>query len=206
MMALTFDEIVHGNVSRLASYFPPDFKGVAVDVGAGDPDFLSNTKHFRERGWKVVSIEPNPELAKRFRSRGRPVLEYAVAEEEKDDVPFHVYSDVEGMSISALQPRIPHPGQAEKIIKVKTRRLDTILAEHHPEITKIDILDLDVEGWEPEVIRSLDFNRFKPDAVVVENIQFKKIILELMTLRGYVLADVFEWNEFYIRGRIQERP
>jgi FkbM family methyltransferase len=38
-------------------------------------------------------------------------------------------------------------------IRVNVHRLDTILAEHAPEPEHIDVVSIDVEGWELEVLR-----------------------------------------------------
>lgn len=37
-------------------------KGFYVDIGANDPEIISNTKYFYDRGWNVINIEPHPVL------------------------------------------------------------------------------------------------------------------------------------------------
>lgn len=39
------------------SHILPGLRGVAVDIGAGDGFVLSNTRHLRNLGWKVYTIE-----------------------------------------------------------------------------------------------------------------------------------------------------
>jgi hypothetical protein len=55
-------------------------------------------------------------------------------------------------------------------IKVKLRRLDTILQVHAPELERIDIFSVDVEGWELEVLAGLDFRKHRPSVLVIENL------------------------------------
>jgi hypothetical protein len=57
-----------------------------------------------------------------------------------------------------------------KSISVKVRKLDTILAEHAPEVKGIDILAVDVEGWELNVMRGLSVTRYRPGVVILENL------------------------------------
>lgn len=38
--------------------FPPEYKGFYVDAGAAHPDVHSVTRHFYERGWRGINIEP----------------------------------------------------------------------------------------------------------------------------------------------------
>ena len=49
-----------GNVDRIVykKYFKNVNNGVLIDVGAARPDYLSISKFYREKGWKILSIEP----------------------------------------------------------------------------------------------------------------------------------------------------
>ena len=44
--------------------------GVLVEVGAARPDYLSISSSFRNLGWKIISIEPNPDFCKLHRDLG----------------------------------------------------------------------------------------------------------------------------------------
>jgi len=33
------------------------FKGTMVEVGAGLPDFISVSKHFRDNGWRCICVD-----------------------------------------------------------------------------------------------------------------------------------------------------
>ena len=51
-----------------------------IDIGASDPELLSVTRAFYDRGWRGVDVEPLPEQAAKLR-RARPentVVEAAV--------------------------------------------------------------------------------------------------------------------------------
>ena len=50
------------------------YKGVIVEVGAAGPEYLSISRHFREHGWRVFAIEPNPEFCELHRQAGFEVL------------------------------------------------------------------------------------------------------------------------------------
>ena len=55
-------------------------------------------------------------------------------------------------------------------IRVRVRRLDTILAAHAPELERVEIVSIDVEGWELEVLRGFSLERFQPTVLIVENV------------------------------------
>ena len=66
----------------------PQGKGVLVEVGAARPDYLSIGASFREVGWRVIAIEPNPEFCAMHRALGLEVLQYACSDEDRDGVDF----------------------------------------------------------------------------------------------------------------------
>ena len=66
------------------------YKGLIVEVGAAGPEYLSISRHFRDSGWKVLAIEPNPEFCELHRKAGFDVLQYACGDHDENDVDFEV--------------------------------------------------------------------------------------------------------------------
>lgn len=52
-------------------------------------------------------------------------------------------------------------------IEKEQRRLDSILMERN--MNKVDLLSIDVEGYEMNVLKSLDFNKIDVNVIVIEN-------------------------------------
>src|SRR5437868_6510751 len=46
----------------LRRMFQDQSAGYYIDVGANHPVYGSVTKHFYDRGWRGVNVEPNPQL------------------------------------------------------------------------------------------------------------------------------------------------
>lgn len=174
------------NIDKLLRkmFFPDtNYIGTLIEVGAADPSFLSTSKHFRDSGWKVISIEPNPYFAKLHRDAGNEILEYACGEQDQDNIEFEIakpkvagskgqitYESFSAVSIKEEyknnDPTFFSEMDVEKI-KVNMRRLDTLLKEI--DLNFIDILAVDVEGWELEVLAGLNFDKYAPKVLVVEN-------------------------------------
>ena len=55
-----------------------------------------------------------------------------------------------------------------KVIPIHTHRLSEILEKYLPEETTIDFLSVDAEGLDLEVIRSNNWEKYRPDYVLVE--------------------------------------
>jgi hypothetical protein len=84
-----------------------------------------------------------------------------------------------------------------KKIKVNLRRLDTILKEHN--ITDIDILTIDTEGWELEVVEGLNLNNYRPNLILIENYSKDNRYKTMITSYGYNLVCQLYPNYLYIK-------
>ncbi len=74
----------------LKTFFPGRNDGVLVEVGAAHPEYLSISASFRQRGWKIIAVEPNPDFCAIHKQYGFEVLEYACSDEDRDGVDFTV--------------------------------------------------------------------------------------------------------------------
>lgn len=150
--------------------------GRYVDVGAADPDELSVTKAFYERGWRGVDVEPTPEYAEALRA-ARPedlVIEAAVTAQGGDSLRFHEIRRAGGQELTGLSTLVGdvaamHDGG--EFVTTEREVAVTTLAEvcgSDPMRGEIHFLKIDVEGAEADVLRSMDFERHRPWVVVVE--------------------------------------
>jgi FkbM family methyltransferase len=200
-------------------FFPEKSTGVLIEVGAARPDYLSIGASYRERGWTVIAIEPNPDFCDMHRALGHEVLQYACSDQDKDGVDFYVVAlkdadylggqvsfesfsslGIKGKFADDLQKR---ERENERIIKVNVRKLDTILQEHYPVITEIDLLAIDVEGWELDVMRGLSAKKYQPRVVILENLFRSRSYRTFMRRNGYTLWKRLKPNEVYIRSDIR---
>jgi FkbM family methyltransferase len=153
----------------LARVFEGRRNGFYVDVGAGDPVYLSVTKWFYDLGWSGINIEPNRSLhQKLLTERPRDVNLAVGAGAAFAEANFQEFAVKE---LSSFDPRIQKkaadsgsPGKARSVPIVP---LNDII-DRHCEERRIDFLKIDVEGWEKEVLSGLDLRRHRPTVVVIE--------------------------------------
>lgn len=195
-------------------FFLEQRAGVMLEVGAAGPDFLSIGASFRNKGWRVISIEPNPGFAAQHRGLGHEIYEYACADRDQDDVDFVVAEGDDEMqylggkvtaeSFSSLGIRDKYDGMLSqyrerftlRTIKVKVRRLDTILRDLA--LTKLDVMAVDVEGWELECLQGFSFGVLAPRVAIIENLFREPAYVDFMKSRGYELWRVLEPNDVYV--------
>jgi hypothetical protein len=86
-------------------------------------------------------------------------------------------------------------------IRVNVRRLDTLLTEHAPELEHVDLVSIDVEGWELEVLAGFSLERYRPTVLIVENVLEDAGYRRALDQRGYVLWRHVWPNDAYVRTK-----
>src|SRR5688572_14299593 len=159
-----------------------DFEGgFFIEAGANDGLRQSNTCYFEKyRGWRGLLIEPIPRKARRCR-RNRPnsIVEQCALVSFDFPQPTlqlrfcNLMSVVKGGMKSEAEEldHIRQGAQLQRIKKtseltVRARTLTSILDQHR--VSKIDFFSLDVEGYELNVLRGLDFDRYRPTLMLIE--------------------------------------
>lgn len=170
---------LHGMDRRLAEILP-DRPGFFVEAGANDGYDQSNTYALaRLRGWRGLLVEPIPALYDET-VKTRPESEVRNAALVRHGHPDETVTMRHGglMSIvsgargseeadrawvaEAFQLGLEH----EYTVEVPARTLDDLLIEVGD--PAVDLLSLDVEGYEPEVLRGLDLVRRGPAYMLIE--------------------------------------
>jgi FkbM family methyltransferase len=142
--------------------------GFYVDVGAAHPLFENDTKALYDRGWRGINIEPNPAFFHELMSQrpGDRNINAAVS-----DVPGEIaYHEVVGTGLSTCDPdeadRAAAKGFEVVRYSVSAVMLRALLEEATP--ARIDLLKVDVEGFELKVLSSNDWTRFRPQVILAE--------------------------------------
>lgn len=198
--------------NEILSYFPHNYIGTCVELGACDGIFHSKTLFLEKRGWKSLCIEPNPTWHKQLAKNRTLYQTYAVAAENKDNQPFRIYSDglIPGKSgigeagASSLHPDecvIKHSSGAKfyREILVTVRTLDFCLLEAG--FTQLDFISLDVEGGELEVLMGCSLNSlWQPYLIIAEDWHQDGVVCKYLTSCGYKLDRRLGVDNFYVKS------
>jgi len=162
----------------LASVLDGVASGTYIDVGANHPIEDNVTALFYERGWHGITIEPNPEYIPLYaKLRPRDVhLNIGIAS-AGGTLTFYKVTDPPGGDgtyaaggLSTFDPTVAKRWRrfgltiTESMVPVTT--LNKVL-EARP-LDEITILSVDVEGFEKQVLESIDLRRHRPLVIVVE--------------------------------------
>ncbi len=153
----------------LARLFSSDHKGFYIDVGAADPDYLSVTRYFYDRGWRGINVEPSRLFYPRLQERRPDDLNlFCGIGNAPGRATFHQFSRAEN---STLDPAV-----AERLIQEDERavayEVDVItladLCERFVKDRVIDFMKIDVEGGELAVLQGGDWRKYRPRVLIVE--------------------------------------
>jgi FkbM family methyltransferase len=197
----------HGEDALLDLLFKDQENGFFVEVGCIDGKRFSNTLTFEERGWKGMCVEAHAgyiDLLKR--NRPNSVICHCAAGETDEVAVF--YANARG-SLSTLDKSqeshfqtnyAPYFSGFEEQ-QVKKVRMSTLLDAN--KIYEIDILSLDIEGYEVEAMKGLDLSRHKPKVMVIEsdNSQHEAQLDALILPHGYIKSVKLDVNLFYVRDK-----
>lgn len=163
----------------LNRFFENKTNGFYVDIGAHHPKRFSNTYIFYKKGWRGINIDPLPGTKKKFdeERHGDINLECGVSQKAQE-LTYYMFNEPALNTFSKEEAASKNGLRAYKIIEertIKTYPLSRILNENMLPDVKIDFMSVDVEGLDLEVLMSNNWNLYRPNLLLVEDL--KKIPL-----------------------------
>lgn len=191
---------------------------VYLDIGCFDARKFSNTFHFYEKGAQGVCVDANPLLARKFAAE-RPrdkVLNIGLSGKSSGNMPFYVMQHETLSTFSqqeALRLESEGASAVRETVGVDVHRIDDFLRDHFAD-RRLDLVSLDVEGFDQEIIEAFDFDYVRPAVFCVETLEYKErgvqrknqAIIDTMNARGYMhYGDTFINSVFVDRQRWDTR-
>lgn len=156
----------------LERIFESEQKGFYIDVGAYHPKRYSNTYLFYKKGWQGINIDAKPDSMLLF-DKVRPHdlnLEIGVSQEPQT-LTYYMYNEPALNGFDKKFSENSAYGTSFKLIgqrEIETLPLHKILDKFLPANKKISFLSVDVEGLDLEVLKSNNWNKYRPEIVLVE--------------------------------------
>ena len=139
-------------------FLPRD--GFYVDIGAYSPTECSNTHAFYKHGWHGINIDATPGVMSAF----------------------NVFNTADP---DLAKKREIELGVKPRIVRVPCTTLENVLDQYMDGSENIDILSVDVEGFDLEVLKSNNWDRYRPEIIIAET--YEKSIAELTE------ADIYKY-------------
>lgn len=183
--------------------FKTKTKGFYIDVGCYSPKKYSNTAFLYKKGWTGINIdadENNLKWFKLFRKKDYN-LNYFISD-KKSQIDFCVFNESALNGIynkKRLEVLKKNGYKPIEIKKKKTYSLNEILLIHKIKNKKIDFLDVDVEGHDFQVLKSINLKKYNISVILIEINNEKKKITEYLLKYGYKEYIQEDRNVFFIK-------
>ena len=196
-------------VNKLKKYLNFE-NGFFIEVGAHDGIFQSNTLNLEESlGWKGILIEPSLNAyLECIKNRPKSIcINLALTSFEQYKKKEFVFGDFNSSPMSSVAANRSGFSKFENlknylsgITKKKLRPVSTAplqLIIDKIGIDKVDFLSLDVEGFEYEVLKGVNFNKCRPKYILIEvrEIQKKNIFDLMLGLNYTFLENISNFNK-----------
>ena len=187
------DSTGHPLDKKLDDIFQHKTNGFFIELGAHDGLTQSNSAFFEEsRGWTGLLIEPSLsafELCKANRPNSICLNYACVANDYTDKV---VKGDFHGQTMCSVDGM---RCQDTHLVEVPASTLEALLDRYAPS-TPIDFLSLDTEGYEINILKGLNLDKYRPTYMLIEiyNKDFREIC-EYLDAHNYKIHSNFtEYN------------
>jgi len=180
-----------------------DFLGIRqptyLDVGAADPCQDNNTYLFYQKHCRGVLVEPNPAFCRKIKTErpGDTVLNIGVGVTSQSEADYYVIGGRDGDYLNSFSKeqvddivaRSDGLRSIARTIKMPLVNINRIIEQHFKAAPSF--VSIDTEGLDLAILKSFDFDRFRPSIFCVETLvigttRVKTEILDLMTSKGYV--------------------
>jgi FkbM family methyltransferase len=187
-------------------------EGFYIDIGSGHPVYDNASFAFYLKGWRGVTVEPNPWLAcltRAVRPRDRHVE--SLVGREVGETDFYLVEEFHGLSTMIESHAIAALTRFGKNSRPLTVPMTTLadLCEQHA-AGAIDFLKVDVEGAEEDVLLNGNWCKYRPKIVVAEALAPYTLTPAwqrwgaMLEERGYRYAWFDSLNRYYVAAEAVE--
>jgi FkbM family methyltransferase len=188
-----------------------------LDIGAADPCQDNNTYLFYEKHCRGVLVEPNPAFCRKIKAvrPGDTVLNVGAGTsgERETVTDYYVIGGRDGDYLNTFSKAQVDDIVAKsqgfrsvvKTIKMPLVNINRIIEQHFK--TAPNFLSIDTEGLDLAILRTLDFDRFRPSILCVETLvigttRVETAIVDLLKAKGYVVRGSTFVNTIFVDGQL----
>jgi len=152
-------------------------KPTYLDIGAHHPFFLSNTARIYIYGSCGINIEPDPNLIAAFNKYRKRDINLNIAISEKNEKKTFYIMSLPTLNTFSLEEARKNEKlyntRIAQTIKIESYNLEYILNKYFNNKMP-DLLTIDVEGYELNILKSIDLYKYRPKVICVESFDIEK--------------------------------
>lgn len=172
--------------------------GTYVDIGAYHPIKGSLTYNLYKKGWSGVNIDLSATSIDLFNAvRTRDININCAISNFSGETFYYENSPIN------QQNSLISSDEHQKKIKIRSYKLDEILTLNN--INKVDFINIDTEGNELDILKSINFDRINPFLFSIEENSFflendsKKAKISFMKEKNYELINIIGVTMLFVK-------
>ena len=202
-----------GEDKFIERYFRNKPKGFYIDVGCYHPLDGNNTQLLYKKGWNGINLDINYYSIKLFNFlRKRDINIHSGISNKKNRLTMYYRKEIN--MLNTLDEKIAkmnfRNGYKKKNIQVNT--LNYFISKYFKKLDMIDFINIDAEGLEFNVLKSLNFKIYKPKLICVEIHNIKKMfdtnykylktnsIYNFLVKKGYKIVWKYKYSFIFERS------
>ena len=178
-------------------YFGRANNGVFMEAGANHPTNLSQTYFLETQGWHGVLVEPVPECCELLREQraNSKIFQNALgAPDQRGPLLIRIPDGVTELAQAVEAGE--KPGANDRVIKTTIVTIDDVLRDAG--VARLDFLSLDTEGMELAAMRGLDFTKYQPRFILIEDRMESLAKHRFLNSKGYKIVNRRGSNNWYV--------
>jgi len=196
-------------------------KGIYIDVGCNHPFFNNYTYLLYTNGWSGINIDLDFHYVDMFNYfRPNDFNKQIAIADKKGETELFFYHNKSAINTLSKEMHSSRGGAAKEIRKIQTDTLNSVIQNSPFADKKINLLTIDVEGFEMNVLRGFDLQKYSPEVVVVEYIDpsmkkeefynqninsvINSELYHFMNDRNYTFANWLNTDLIFINNKIRD--
>ena len=178
----------------LVDFFHNKKKGKFVDLGAFHPIRYNNTHLLYKKGWSGTNIDLNPVAIDMFNIARNRDINICALMSEKSNIEKNVYYEHGFSAVNSLVLTKELKKVLKKVKIMKTKTFDDLVSHD------FDFLNIDLEGHDYEVLRTINLKKNKPGLIcieILENSKDKENIFKYMTNNNFEFINKCKVSYFF---------
>ncbi len=160
---------MYGEDTVINNFFKNKKKGFYVDVGCYHPLDGNNTQLLFQKGWEGINIDVNKLSIELFKvARQSDVNINTAVSNTKKKIKIFYRKKINMLNTSSKKIAKIHFRNGYYESNINSNTLDYIISKSKFKDKRIDFFNLDVEGNELNVLKSLNFKKHRPKLICVE--------------------------------------
>ena len=188
---------------EINKFFKNTKKGFYVDIGAFNPIRGSNTYLLYRKGWSGINIDADENSIKMFKIlRKRDYnFNYAISSTKKKSI--NLFYEKNSSGVKTIQKKFRDLTLKNfKVKKVKVATFTQLIKKTKFNKKKIDFLNIDCEGTDFDVLKSVNIEIYRPKIICIEVNTLLDKRLKESTIYKYLLKNNYKLKKSFINSHL----